>query len=76
MVYLDRTLLRNQGDQSLFEQALLLFKQRIFTKRVGELRKYILEEIKKDTEDRRLEETNSDLDRLKMTMDTQIAEET
>jgi hypothetical protein len=33
----------------------MLFKQRIFSKRVGELRKYILEEIKKDREDEQID---------------------
>ena len=51
MVYIDRTLLQNQGDQSLFEQALTLFRDKVFKRRVGELRKYILEEIRKDRED-------------------------
>jgi hypothetical protein len=51
MVYLDRTLLKNQGDQSLFEQALTLFRDKVFKRRVGELKKYILEEIRKDRED-------------------------
>ncbi len=51
MEYLDKVLLINQGDQSLIEQALFLFKDKVFRKRVGELRKYILEEIRKDRED-------------------------
>ncbi len=51
MVNLDLTLLKKQGDKSLFEQALTLFKDKVFKGRVGELIKYILEEIIKDRED-------------------------
>jgi hypothetical protein len=51
MAYVDRTLLNNQGDQSLSERALTIFKNKVFRGRVGELIKYILEEIRKDRED-------------------------
>jgi hypothetical protein len=57
MVYLDRTLLKNQGDQSLFEQALQSYKERVFKKRVGELRRNILDEIRKDREDDQIDQT-------------------
>ena len=57
MVYLDRTLLKNQGDQSLFEQALQSYKERVSKKRVGELRRNILDEIRKDREDEQIDQT-------------------
>jgi hypothetical protein len=49
--------LKNQGDQSLFEQALQSYKERVFKKRVGELRRYILDEIRKDREDEQIDQT-------------------
>lgn len=50
MQYLDRFHLKNQGDQSLTETALNMFRDRIFKRKLAELRKCVLTEIKADRE--------------------------
>ena len=50
MQYLDRFHLKNQGDQSLTETALAMYRDKIFQKHLDRLRSAILVEIKKDRE--------------------------
>jgi hypothetical protein len=50
MQYLDRFHLKNQGDLSLTETSLNLFRDKIFQSRLPDLRKATLAEIKKDRE--------------------------
>jgi hypothetical protein len=50
MQYLDRFHLKNQGDQSLTETALSMYREKIFSKNLKTLRDSILIEIKKDRE--------------------------
>lgn len=50
MQYLDRFHLKNQGDLSLTETSLNLFRDKIFQNRLNDLRKAALAEIKKDRE--------------------------
>lgn len=48
MNYLDRFHLKNAGDQSLTQTSLQIFRQSIYKKWLPELRKSILEQIRKD----------------------------
>ena len=50
MQYLDRFHLKNQGDQSLTETALSMYRDKIFGRNLHKLRDAILIEIKKDRE--------------------------
>ena len=50
MNYLDRFHLKNAGDHSLTQTSLQIFRQNIYKKYLIELRKSILEEIRKDRE--------------------------
>lgn len=55
MQYLDRFHLKNQGDLSLTETALNLFREKIFRGRLLDLRKATLNEILKDREGQLIE---------------------
>lgn len=50
MQYLDRFHLKNQGDQSLTETALSMYREKIFGRYLKTLRESILVEIRKDRE--------------------------
>jgi len=56
--YLDKYFLKNANMQSLTEKALDLFRAKVFNKFIEDLRRSLLEEIRKDREDEVVEIDN------------------